>query len=66
MKFSEAVLLIDDDFEGDYSEKLIKSKSLDIWVVKSKYGLCKCTHDWPQPYTPTDEDMEVEDWELSN
>lgn len=65
MKYEEAITNLDMPSEGeDYGKVMMKSKSRDKWVLRSKYGLVYCTRDWPAPFSPTKEDMSAEDWEI--
>jgi len=68
MRFNEAIELVDEPID-DYSENAayIKIKGgFDKWVIKSKYGLCICGSDWPQRYTPTEDDLKSNDWEVKS
>lgn len=68
MNIIDAVNLLENDMEGesDYSKTIIHSKSLDKYLVNSKYGICQCGSDWPSAYFPKTEDFKATDWEISN
>ena len=67
MNIIEAVSLLENDIDGesDYSKTIIFSKSLQKYLVNSKYGICQCGNDWPYAYLPKTEDFKATDWEIS-
>lgn len=65
MKFSDALLLIDEPADDkDYGDKMAWSKETGDVIVKSKFGLCKCTSDWPIPFTPSEKDLSAIDYKI--
>lgn len=65
MTYNEALSQLDEPAEGkDYGEKMMTSKSIGEYILKSKYGLVKCTHDWPNPFHPTPKDLEATDYKI--
>lgn len=65
MTYNEALELIDEPAEGqDYGVKMMASKSTGEFILKSKYGLVYCTHDWPAPFNPTEKDLSATDYQI--
>ena len=66
MNIEEAILKLDEPVgKDDYSKLFAYSKSLGKHLIKSKYGLCICTCDWPAPYSLQKKDFETTDWEIT-
>lgn len=65
MTYDEALKELDDPAEGeDYGVKMMWSKSMDEFILKSRYGLCKCTHDWPSSFIPQAKHLEAIDYKI--
>lgn len=63
MKYEEAIAQLDAPIgKQDYGNKIAKRGSYGTWLCMSKNGLVKCTHDWPIPYYPSEEDIGATDW----
>lgn len=69
MTFGEAISQLDDPAENDpwgYGRMQATRKTKMIWILKSKHGLARCTHDWPTSYSPSLEDLNATDWEIES
>jgi hypothetical protein len=65
MTYNEALIQLDEPIEGeDYGNKMMVSKSIGEHILKSKYGLVYCTHDWPAPFYPKPKDLEATDYKI--
>lgn len=65
MTYEEAVKELDEPLgEVDYGIKMMASKTTGEFIMKSKYGLCKCTRDWPVAFHPSEEDLTAADYKI--
>lgn len=66
MNYQQALASIKEEFdEWGYSTTMMASRSRDLHLLKSeKYGLHKCTGEWPMGFTPTPEDLNATDWNI--
>jgi hypothetical protein len=65
MTYEEALLELDNPKDGeDYGLKMMGSKTTGEVIVKSKYGLARCSRDWPIPFYPTKEDLSATDYKI--
>jgi len=63
MTYQQALEELDEPIEGqDFGVKMMGSKSTGEVILKGKHGLVKCTHDWPQQFTPTKKDLSATDY----
>lgn len=65
MTYDEAISKLDNPKDGeDYGVLMMVSKTIDKYILKSKYGLVVCTHDWPSPFSPNQFDIEATDYSV--
>lgn len=65
MTYEEALKELDYPAEDeDYGVKMMASKSTGEHILRSKYGLCYCTRDWPAPFTPREKDLLATDYKI--
>ena len=65
MTYDEALKELDDPVDGeDYGTKMMWSKTTGEFILKSKSGLVRCTHDWPCVFTPSEKDKSATDYKI--
>ena len=65
MTYDEALKELDEPAGNhDYGTKMMWSKTTGKFILKSKYGLVRCTADWPCGFTPSEKDKSATDYKI--
>lgn len=65
MNYEEAIKELDEPVDdADYGIKMMASKTTGEFILRSKYGLVKCSGDWPVPFHPKENDIKATDYKI--